>query len=219
MMLIYVMLSVIRCLVCHEVVWFANLNENVVALVVNITSVALSITHRILIHIFQGEVVRFSFLSGESYLCDKDNNEKTPFFVYIVFTASLLLELYIAIKIKKLSCIRFVSVTIGHMYMIACIFILTNNQGTQIIYMQALSIAISLQLMYVLKQKEHTIELLKKCCSVTNNTVDLFNENIELNDFGIFVGPQVRTEPIFIIESGIRNPNMNDDAHGGVYMG
>ena len=196
MMLIYVMLSVIRCLVCHEVVWFANLNENIVALVVNITSVALSITHRIVIHTFQGEVVRFSFLSGESYLCDKDNNEKTPFFVYIVFTASLLLELYIAIKIKKLSCIRFVSVTIGHMYMIACIYILTNNQGTQIIYMQALSIAKSLQLMYVLRQKEYTIELLKKCCSVTNNTVDLINENIELKDFGIFVGPQVISEPI-----------------------
>ena len=219
LMLIYLMLSVIRCLVCHEVVWFADLDENIVALFVNITSVVLSIIHRFVVHFFKGIIVRFSFLSGDSYLCDTDSSTRAPVGLYIILTTSLLFELYIGIKIKKMSCTRFISVTFGHLYMTAGAYILLNFKDSSTAYMHALSVIISFQLLYVLKQKEYTIELLKKYCKVPNNTVDLFNENIELNDFGIFVGPQVRTEPIFIIESSIRNPNMYDDAHGGVYMG
>jgi hypothetical protein len=83
----------------------------------------------------------------------------------------LLLELYIGMIIKKLSCTRFIPVTIGHMYMIAGIHVITNYQSTPMIQViQASFTVISVQFMYVLRQKEYTIELLKGCCNVQTNT-------------------------------------------------
>ena len=207
--LIFVMLSVIRCLLFHKVVWFANLNENIVALAVNITSVTIAITQRLVVHFIIRKVIRFSFLSGEPSLCDINENNKIPVFGIILFSASLLFELYIGIKIQKLSCIRFVSVTIGHLYMMGCMYILFNYHDSPIHYVQAIIIMISVQLLYVLRQKDYTIDLLKKCCNVPNITVVPVNESIELNNFGIFVGPQVISQPI--IENDVRNPSRNDD--------
>ena len=204
MVVIFVMLSIIRCLICHEVVWYASLNENIVALIVNITSITLAITIRIVVHVLffgTGRLNKLPFLSGEACLCDINKTKRAPVLVYILFTASLLLEFYIGMLIKRLSCIRLIPVTLGHLYMIACMYILTNYQDCSNTLMQALLIAVSLQFMYVLRQKEYTIELVKKSCNVLNDTVVPVNENSELNDFGIFVGPQGTSEPI--IESDL----------------
>ena len=217
MILIFVMLSVIRCLLCHEVFWFVNLNENIVALVVNITSALITITQRIVVHLFffsEGLFARFSHLYSDPNLCDTDSKTRRPFFMYILVTFSLLLELYIGMIIKKLSCIRFIPVTIGHLYMIAIMHILINYQYPMIPGMQPLTLIISLQLMYVLRQRDYTIELLKKYWNVANNTVVPVNDSIELNEFGIFVGPQVISDPNNNIESYPR-----DDEFGGVYVG
>ena len=221
MVIIYVTLSVIRCLVCHEVVWFISLNEKVVAIVVNITSAAIAISIRVVIHLmFYGteKFIKFPFLSGETHLCDKNEIKgRAPVFLYSLFTASLLLELYIGIKIKRLSCSRFIPVTLGHLYMIACMYVLTNYQDCSNTFLKSLSISISLQFMYVLKQKEYTIELVKKCCNLPNNIVGLVSENIELNDFGIFVGPQVISEPELEIDE--RDSSKEENTFGGVYVG
>ena len=222
MIIIFVLLSVIRCLVCHQVVWFANLNENIVALVVNITALALTIIQRIVVHLMffaEGKYIELPcFLSDELTYCHK--KARTPVFISILFTFSLLLELYVGMIIKKLSCIRFIPVTIGHLYMIACIHVITNYQSSPMIQViQGLFIIISLQFMYVLRQKEFAIELMKKLCKAPTNTVIPVNENIELNDFGIYIGPQPTSGHITV--SRETGPRRKDDAElgGGVYVG
>ena len=216
MIIIFVMLSVIRCLVCHEVVWFANLNENVVDVVVNGIALVITIIHRIVAHLMffaKGKFIELPcLLSDELLHCNVNIKARTPVFIYILFTSSLLLELYIGMIIKKLSCTRFIPVTIGHMYMIAGIHVITNYQSTPMIQViQASFTVTSVQFMYVLRQKEFTIELLKKCFKVPTNTVVPVNENIELNDFGIYIGSQARRDPI--TESG------ESDELGDVYVG
>ena len=185
------MISVIRCLVLHEVVWFATLNEKIIAIVVNIITLVLTILTRIFI-----QVKLFS---------------KRTFLGYTLF-------LNIGIKIKKLSCFRFIPVTIGHLFMIAFLLFIFDmtNQNENFESIKYSLIMISLQFLYVVRQKDYVIELVIKCRNVLNNTVVPGNQDLEINDFGIFVGPQVISDPTQISD---KIPSRNTHEFGGVYMG
>jgi hypothetical protein len=218
------MISVIRCLVLHEIVWFANLNENIVAIVVNLTALVLSILTRIFIQIklhAEGKILGYTlFLTNELTMCNTATvSFQALMFLPITLVAfSMFIELYIGIKIKKLSCFRFIPVTIGHLFMIAFLIFMFDltKQNPNLQSIQNPLIIISLQLLFVVRQKDYVIKFLKKCCNVLNNTVVPVNQDLEINDFGIFVGPQVISHPT--LDSDER-PSRDTPEFGGVYMG
>ena len=225
-MILFVTISVIRCLVLHEVVWFTNLNENIVASVINITALVITIALRIVIHVqifSKRQFIGYTlFLSDELTLCNTTalRGSALKIFAFSVVALSLFLELYIGIRFKKLSCFRFIPVTIGHLFFIACLIVIfsDNSQNTnyQSIYM--FYVVISLQFLFVIKQKDYIIELIKEYRNMlTNTTVTPVNEDLELNDFGIFVGPQVMSDPTF--ERGPQVMSYTEIQFGGVYMG
>ena len=211
----------------YEVVWFVNLNENIVALVVNITALVITIALRIVIHIqifSKRQFIGYTlFLSDELTLCNTMplRGSALQIFAFGVVALSLFLELYVGIRIKKLSCFRFIPVTIGHLFLIACLIVIfsndTQNTNYQSIYM--FYIVISLQFLYVMNQKDYMIELIKKYKNMllTNTAVTPVNEDLELNDFGIFVGPQVTSDPTK--ESDEQDQSKDTQEFGGVYVG
>ena len=71
-----------------------------------------------------------------------------------------------------------------------------------------------MQLLYVDKQKDYVIELLKKCSNVLNNTVVPVNQDLELNDFGIFVGSHIPT-----ISNRIQEQDMSIQNYSSVDFG
>ena len=218
------MISVIRCLVLHEVVWFATLNEKIIAIVVNIITLVLTILTRIFIQVklfskrtFLGYTL---FLSDELTMCNTATVSFQALTVLpiIMVAFSLLIELYIGIKIKKLSCFRFIPVTIGHLFMIAFLLFIFDmtNQNENFESIKHSLIMISLQFLYLVRQKDYVIELVIKCRNVLNNTVVPGNQDLEINDFGIFVGPQVVSDPSL---DSYEIPSRDTLEFGGVYMG
>jgi hypothetical protein len=218
------MISVIRCLVLHEVVWFATLNEKIIAIVVNIITLVLTILTRIFIQVklfskrtFLGYTL---FLSDELTMCNTATVSFQALTVLpiIMVAFSLLIELYIGIKIKKLSCFRFIPVTIGHLFMIAFLLFIFDmtNQNENFESIKYSLIMISLQFLYLVRQKDYVIELVIKCRNVLNNTVVPGNQDLEINDFGIFVGPQVISDPSLDSDE---IPSRDTLDFGGVYMG
>ena len=218
------MISVIRCLVLHEVVWFATLNEKIIAIVVNIITLVLTILTRIFIQVklfSKGTFLGYTlFLTNELTMCNTATVSFQALTVLpiIMVALSLLIELYIGVIIKKLSCFRFIPVTIGHLFMIAFLLFIFDmtNQNENFESIKYSLIMISLQFLYVVRQKDYVIELVTKCRNVLNNTVVPGNQDLEINDFGIFVGPQVISDPSL---DSYEIPSRDTLEFGGVYMG
>ena len=196
------------------------------ALIVNITALVITIALRIVIHVqifSKRQFIGFTlFLSDELTLCNTTSlrGSALQIFAFSVVALSLFLELYIGIRIKKLSCFRFIPVTIGHLFLIACLIVIfsndTQNTNYQSIYM--FYVVISLQFLFVINQKDYLIELIKKYKNMlTNTAVTPVNEDLELNDFGIFVGPQVTSDPTE--ESDEKDHSKDTQEFGGVYVG
>ena len=151
-------------------------------------------------------------------------------------TTSLLLEIYISIRLKKLPWLSLKSVTMGHLLMALAVFVIVNNQQNNVQFksIQVALILLGFQLLYTLKYRYFFIECVRKMCCVSNSVVPR-QLDLELNDIGIFVGPQRSVEMNKMDNEEERNvikpksdlttvsiakpDNSKDDKYGGVYMG
>ena len=198
----------------HEFNWFMNLHKNVVALIVHLIS--LIICGYVMVRKYlrrdeeQKDFGYAVYLSSDLTLANQYQTSVTQLpahvtaALFIPVGISLALELYIGVRLKKLPWLSLKSVTLGHLVMGACMWILfTLGQGSNLF----ISIRISLlhliiQFLYTVKYKTFMIEYTKGICDLTH-TVSSNNEDSELNDFGIFVGPKDIAEDLELNGFGI----------------
>ena len=215
------MLTLIRCVVCQQIYWFASLDIKIVTIIVNISALVITTVLVIITHInvlakgqFPGITL---YLSDDLTVSNTATITRPPYAIFTLISASMMTELYIGIKIKKLPCTRFIPVTMGHIFMIACIQLIINFHKSSPNKDSVLPsfIVISLQLLYTYKVKNYVIEVTRKWFNnLTTNSVTPLNDNHDLNDIGIFIGCQIPT-----ISSRIQEQDISIQNYSSVEFG
>ena len=220
-MLIYVALTICRVLVNCECSWFTSLDKQIVTKTVFLSSMIIVVVIRTIL-VFTKDIkeneIHLGYVIYLSSLDDKQSFEwKYPIFrllsLAILVIIIFLIELCIGIKIKKLPWSSFKSVALGHVFLMGIVLIALGNKYQKMFYSIQLSLVIlSLQVLFALKYRTHIIKVLKGfCCNTTTNSVAPEQPDPELNDFGIFVGPQRILFNNFITPNFVENFSNNPD--------
>ena len=173
------------------------------------------------------------YLSSENRkIRNPADNSLTPL---IFVTTSLVVEIYIGIKVKKLPWTSLKSVTIGHiMFGITLVIVYKRVDSVIIHSIQPSLIFLIFQILYTIRLKEHFMAKIKKICSPSVEPIE--SENHDLNSIGIFVGAGQNRRSISNVSQSVTSSsnfkvntfvppkklNRSDtkyDLFGGVYVG
>ena len=216
-MIIFVALTICRLLVNCDCHWFTSLDKQIVTNTVFISSMLIVIISRIIIFfairenpVYVSYVIYLSSLTVKQAIGLK-YPFSTTFPLLLLLIVSFLLELCISIKIKKLPWTSMKSITLGHIFMGMVIIAPTFNYNGKFFPIQTSLLILSLQTLYALKYRTHSIKVLKRfCCNETTNSVVPGSQDLQLDDIGIFVGPQrILINNFFLpsfVEEVINNP-------------
>ena len=192
--LIYIGLTLIRFFIYKKFEWFAILNETYVALAINLIALIIEVIIRLYVQFYVYAYNKYTgytlFLTSEIDLRNTEKFPNTPILPFIIIAISLVVELYISFKVK--SCFTSLSVAIGHLYMIVCMFLIfTANRIDPLFESVQISFTtLSCQMLYILKYETYFLGIVRNTCMIDNNQVNsVIDDN--LNDFGIYVGPQL----------------------------
>ena len=144
----------------------------------------------------------------------------------LCLSSSFALECYIAIRLKKLPWCSLRTVTIGHLLMGSGLLLSSIKVSSMAMYGIKIPLAFLIfQFLYFLKYRDHALELAKKYLTRTNR-INPDQEMGNINDFGIFVGPQnannrgkTMDKPNEIRVFSISVGESNSDEFGGVFIG
>ena len=195
-MIIYLALTICRILVNCDCHWFTSLDKQIVTKTIFLLSIIVVIVIRVIIYLIRnsgyvGFVLYLSSIKGKQAV-----RWKYPLLTLVPIVSELLisflLELYISIKLKKLPWTSLKSVTLGHIFMgmIPILIATRNKDNVKIFPIKSSMLILALQTLYALKYRTHIIQLLRRlCCNLTVNSIAPDQQDLELNDIGIFVGP------------------------------
>ena len=244
---IFIALSVIRVIVYQKCAWFTSLDK------MNVVKAVLVIAMFIVVAIRIAETfVKYKKPSYVDYIfyissVSLKNNPKSEYpsailiFHLTLTLVSFLLELYISVRLKKLPFFSLKSATLGHVFMAAGVGIIVMGdmyENSLFSSIELLLLILLLQILYCFKYKSFIDELVRKsCCTRVNPHNIPEQQDIELNDIGIFVGSKMGAintpfEPVPALENANNNSNRvtsntieggsdNIDINdfGGVYIG
>ncbi len=173
------------------------------------------------------------YLSSENRkIRNPADNSLTPL---IFVTTSLVVEIYIGLKVKKLPWTSLKSVTIGHiMFGITLVIVYKRVDYVIIHSIQPSLIFLIFQILYTIRLKEHFRAKIKKICSQSVEPIE--SENHDLNSIGIYVGggqnrrsisnvsQSVTSSSNFKVNAFVPTKKLNRsdtkyDLFGGVYIG
>ena len=145
--LIFTALSIIRILIYHKCNWFTVLDKHLVSRAVLITSLGMVFATKILNMLIKTGSPPSYFVYA-IYL----PSELTPLLdVLFPVTTSLLLEIYISIRLKKLPWLSLKSVTMGHLLMAIVLLVIVNNQQNNVQFksIQMALVLLGCQMLYI----------------------------------------------------------------------
>ena len=195
--ILYFIMSICRICLYHEFSWFMEMDQRKMSRM--ITATVFIFWLAVGIFLFYSKYISeehdgYTILLISNISCKQVKLEKiTPptFIVIVLLSLTFSLECYIALKVKKLPWFKLKSVTIGHLIMGATLYSKNLQFSSMIMYgiKPPLTVLI-FQFLYFLKYRDQAIEFAKQFCLTRTNRINPDEESDDLNDFGIFVGPQ-----------------------------
>ena len=194
---IYTIMSICRICLYHEFSWFMEMDQRKMSRVITTTVFLFWVVVGILLcyrkYTSEDHLGYTSFLIS-NISCKKIKFEYValpPLIIIVFLSSSFLLECYLAIKIKRLPWFSLKSVTVGHLVMgagLSAIYIQFSGLAMYVIMMPLAFL--TFQFLYFLKYRDHAIKVAKMFFLNSTNRINPDEEGDNLNDFGIFVGPQ-----------------------------
>ena len=216
----YATLSFCRLCILHEFEWFMDIDQKKLFQRILFTATLLFILYAIpkyLMIYYQCDHLGFTIFLTSIRNCNLNqltkNATRHPF-VIISIISSFIMEVYIAIKLKKLPWSSLRSITIGHIIMSIWLFASSIKVSRMAMYGIKMPLSfLMFQLLYLLKNREFVLERIKRLCINNNRRVNPDDATLELNDFGVFVGQQISNIPDHETPTSISNE------FGNVYIG
>ena len=193
---IYTIMSICRICLYHEFSWFMEIDQRKMSRVITATVLLILVTVGIfLIHRIHNSE---SFNGYTIFLISNISCQKVKLIapirtwvIIVLLSSSFLFECYLAIKIRRLPWFSLKSVTIGHLIMGAGLLAASIEFSGLAMYVIKMPLAfLAFQFLYFLKYRDHAIKVAKRFCLTRTNRINPDEGSDNLNDFGIFVGPQ-----------------------------
>ena len=189
-------MSICRICLYHEFSWFMEMDQRKMSRVITATV--------FLFWMVVGIFLCYRKYNSEGYqeytiflisnISCKEVKSITPIStmrIIVILSSSILLECYLAIKIKRLPLFSLKSVTIGLLVMGAGLFTINIQFSSPALSVIKMPLAfLTFQFLYFLKYRDHAIKVAKMFFLNSTNRINPDEEGDNLNDFGIFVGPQ-----------------------------
>ncbi len=194
----YTIMSICRICLYHECSWFMEMDQRKMSRVITI----IVFLFWVVVGIFlcyrkynSEDHVGYTIFLISNISCKEFKFEYfTPrtMSIIVFLLSSFLLECYLAIKVKKLPWFSLKSVTIGHLIMVSVLYSKNFIQfsSTAMYGIKPSLTLLTFQFLYFLKYRDHAIKFAKEFCLTRTNRINPDEESDDLNDFGIFVGPQ-----------------------------
>ena len=219
-MFFYATLSFCRLCILHEFEWFMDIDQRKLYQRIWIITLLIFFLYGIPRYLFiyhKFDHVGYTLFLTSIRQCSLNqltkNVTRHPF-VIICILLSFIMEVYIALKLKKLPWSSLRSITIGHIIMSIWLFASSIKVNRMAMYGIKMPLSfLMFQLLYLLKNREFVLERIKRLCINNNRRVNPDDATLELNDFGVFVGQQISNIPDHETPTSISNE------FGNVYIG
>ena len=221
-MFFYATLSFCRLCILHEFEWFMDIDQRKLYQRIWIITLLIFFLYGIPRYLFiyhKFDHVGYTLFLTSIRQCSLNqltkNVTRHPFVITCILL-SFIMEVYIAIKLKKLPWSTLRSITIGHIIMTIGVFASSMRVSKMGMYGVKMPLMfLMFQLLYLLKYRKYANAQVRQLCIITPRRINPVDDDLnELNDFGVFIGHQKDIYNIPDLES---DTNVTNE-FGNVYI-